>query len=362
MIYLRDLSLTNYRCYKDAFFEFSPYLNILVGANAVGKTSIVEAIHCLGFLKSHKATDQDVIRHGETYAVIKGNFTKGEKNYEILYSLSPQGKKIQVNKKGFRQLSEYLGFLHVVFFCPEDLDITKGAPSIRRKFLDSNLCLVSDSYLKALIIYRKLLKQRNEVLKKLSDNQKYDRKLLNILTESLIPNAETITKERERFIKELKPLVEEKSLAISGGKETVSLLFKPSINKDVSWDLKKDLVAKTTTVGPHRDDFEFLINGFKAANFASQGQQRTASLALKLALADYLSKKTEDIIIILDDVFSELDADRQNQILKLLNSEYQIFITTTTINNLSAEVINGSKIMTIKREGLDYARTKEINL
>lgn len=360
MIYLKDLRLTNYRCYKDAAFDFSPHLNILVGSNAAGKTTVVEAVHCLGFLKSHKAgTDADIIRYAEDFTVIKGSFVKAGKNQEVVFSLSPQGKRILVNQKPFRQLSEYLGFLHVVFFCPEDLEIVKGSPGVRRKFLDSNLSLVSETYMKSLIIYRKLLKQRNEVLKNISENRKYDRKLLDILTETMIPKAEAIIKERETFINELNPLIEEKSLAISGGKEKVSLLYIPSIKtgtkRDLFFDIKKDLHSKTTTSGPHRDDFEFLINGFNAAAFASQGQQRTAALSLKLALADYLNKKTADIIIILDDVFSELDSERQNQILKLLNSEYQIFITTTSISHLSEEILNDSKIITVRREDYENA-------
>ncbi|MGB4695405.1 MAG: DNA replication/repair protein RecF [Bacilli bacterium] len=350
MIYLKGLKLTNYRCYAEASFEFSSHLNILVGANAAGKTSVAEAVHCLGFLKSHKASDQDLIRHGETFSVVKGSFEKGEEDYEIVFSLSPEGKRIQANKKSFRLLSEYLGFLHVVFFCPDDLEIVKGAPAVRRKFLDSNLCLLSPSYLQNLLLYRKVLKQRNEVLKHLGENQKYDHKLLEILTASLIPKAKAISEERARLIAGLNPLVEEKALVISGGKERVSLEYEPNLNGEGDWNLKRDLAAKTTTTGPHRDDFEFFINGFKASAFASQGQQRTAALALKLALADYLGQKTEDIIIILDDVFSELDVDRQNQILKLLKPEYQIFITTTTIKNLSPDITKDSKVLNIKRE------------
>jgi len=346
MIHLKGLKLTNFRCYVDASFAFSPHLNILVGANAAGKTSIAEAIHCLGFLKSHKASDQDLIRHGENYAVVKGAFQKDGENCEVIFSLSPEGKRIQANNKSFRQLSDYLGFLHVVFFCPDDLEIIKGSPAERRKFLDSSLCLLSPAYLQNLILYRKILKQRNEVLKNLGENQKYDQNLLKVLTETLVPKAEAISKERAKFLSELNPLVAEKASVISGSKERVSLSYKPCSE----WDQKRDLVAKTTTAGPHRDDFEILIDGFEAASFASQGQQRTAALALKLALADYLSRKTDDIIIILDDVFSELDSERQNQILKLLEQGFQIFITTTSASSLSPEIIQRSKLLKIGRE------------
>ncbi|MDD3999294.1 MAG: DNA replication/repair protein RecF [Bacilli bacterium] len=353
MIYLQGLKLNNFRCYTQGDFEFSSGINILVGENAVGKTSIAEAIHCLGFLKSHKASgDNEMIRKGADFSVIKADIVKSGKVNEVLLSLTSQGKKIQVNHKVFRQLSEYLGYLHVVFFCPEDLDIVKGSPSIRRKFLDSNLCSINEAYIKDLILYRKILKQRNEVLK---NYNKYDRRLLDILTKSMIPPATTIIDERKKFIDAINPLIEEKSRFISGGQERVTLIYQPNLTGSIEGliaNTKNDLLAKTTTLGPHRDDFCFEINGAKASQYASQGQQRTAALALKLAFADYLKEKTEDIVIILDDVFSELDSKRQNEILKLMNSEYQIFITTTTINNLASEILEGSKIMTIRREDL----------
>jgi DNA replication and repair protein RecF len=298
-----------------------------------------------------------MIKRGEDFAVVMANVLKAGKKSEVVLSFTSQGKRIQVNHKAYHKLSEYLGYLHVVFFCPEDLEIIKGSPSIRRKFLDSNLCLVSEVYMKSLILYRKLLKQRNEVLKNLAENQKYNRDLLEILTKSMMPEANAIIKEREKFIEDLNPLIQEKSLHISGGKEKASLVYQPSFkaeSKELLSNIKTDLFSKTTTSGPHRDDFLFEINGYRASAFASQGQQRTAALSLKLAFADFLKKKTENIIIILDDVFSELDSERQNEILKLLNSEYQIFITTTSVNNLSSEILKESKIITISRKEREY--------
>jgi DNA replication and repair protein RecF len=355
MIYLQDLSLTNYRCYEQGHFSFLPGVNIIVGPNAVGKTSIVEAIHCLGFLRSHKTSqDEEMIRTGQEYAVINGKFIREGKRDEIILALARKGKRVQSNGKVFRQLSEYLGFLEVVIFCPEDISIVKGGPNLRRRFLDSNLALTDAVYFQSMSKYRHLLKQRNEILKELNRNGKYDLTLLRIVTESMAREAETVVRFREKFIAELSPLLEEKSLQISKGREKASLFYLPDchngIEKELMDNIRVDIQAKTTTIGPHRDDFRIDLNGVNAASFGSQGQQRTAALALKLALAEYLKQKDEEIIILLDDVFSELDKERQNELLKLINADYQIFITTTTIDNLSVEILEKSKIINIGRE------------
>ncbi|NLD25969.1 MAG: DNA replication/repair protein RecF [Acholeplasmataceae bacterium] len=355
MIYLQDLSLTNYRCYKKRHFDFMPGINIIVGPNAIGKTSIVEAIHCLGFLRSHKAAqDEEMIRTGQEYAFVNGNFIRDDKKVEISLALTHKGKRIQSNGKAFRQLSEYLGFLEVVIFCPEDMSIVKGGPNLRRRFLDINLALTDTKYFQSMSKYRRLLKQRNEILKEMNRNGKYDMALLKIVTESMAQEAEAIVRFRNAFIAELNPLIEQKSMQISKGRESATLVYFPNCSDEIVEKMLKsikiDIQAKTTTLGPHRDDFRIDLNGVAAAAFASQGQQRTSALALKLALAEYLKRRNEEIIILLDDVFSELDKERQNELLKLINSDYQIFITTTAIDNLSAEILEKSKIINIGRE------------
>ena len=365
MIYLQEMSLRNFRCYGRVDFEFSPLVNIIVGANAVGKTSVVEAIHCLGFLKSHKASlDEEMIKWNEDFALIKGRFQRDSKVDDISLALTRRGKRIQSNGKTHKQLSEYLGYLNSIIFCPEDINIIKGSPSIRRRFLDSNLVLFNPNYLRSLSKYRHLLKQRNEMLKNINKNGKYDQKYFKIVTESLAEEAEIIIRIRLEFIKNLSPLLASKSQAISNFQDYAVLKYLPSTEEELLTALNKnirnDIQAKTTTIGPHRDDFEILLNNVNSAAFGSQGQQRTIALALKLAFAEYLNLQKKDIIIILDDVFSELDNERQNEIMKIINSGTQTFITTTTIDNLSDDILNRSKIITIGKEVQEYERTTTI--
>lgn len=355
MVHLNNLQLTNFRCYRNLKMNFSNKINIFVGDNAVGKTSIVEAIHCLGFAKSHKANnDFQMIKNGESFAVIKANFEKDDKKDEIVISLSDKGKKIQRNNKVYNNISEYIGYLNVVMFCPEDLNIIKGSPSERRKFLDTNISQIRPDYLKSLIIYRKLLRQRNEILKNINDN-KYDYDLLMIVTKEMAKEAKRIVLSRLKFIDKLNPYLKEKALIISDHQETSEIRYLSNLDfhnyeKEFIEAIDSDIFARTTTKGPHRDDFSIEINAFNLAIYGSQGQQRTIALAIKLAVADLIKETSDNLIIILDDVFSELDINRQNEILRVLNQANQIFITTTTVENLSASVLEDSKVITIRKE------------
>lgn len=356
MIHLKNLQLTNFRCYQNFKMDFSNKINIFVGDNAVGKTSIVEAIHCFGFAKSHKANnDYQMIKKDESFAIIKANFEKDDKKDEIVFSLTDKGKRIQRNNKVYSNISEYIGYLNVVMFCPEDLDIIKGSPSERRKFLDTNISQIHQDYLKSLIIYRKLLKQRNEILKNINENNKYDYDLLLIVTKEMAKEAKKIVLSRITFIDKLNPYLKEKTSIISDHQEISEIKYLPNLDidnyeKGFIEAIDSDIFARTTTKGPHRDDFSVEINGFNLAAYGSQGQQRTISLAIKLAVADLIKETSDNLIIILDDVFSELDINRQNEILRVLNQENQIFITTTTVENLSASVLEDSKVITIRKE------------
>ncbi|MDD4389157.1 MAG: DNA replication and repair protein RecF, partial [Bacilli bacterium] len=209
--------------------------------------------------------------------------------------------------------------------------------------------------LNASIRYRKILKQRNEMLKMIAGNQGYDRILLKILTEQLIKEGTTIINERKKFISALNPLFNNKTKQISSGKEQG--VIKYLMNTDIdrleqvfSQKIVNEIAMQTTLFGPHRDDFEIKINGENAGTFASQGQQRTLLLASKLALTEMLANKDSPLVIILDDVFSELDSARQNQLLSMINRDFQIFITTTSIESLASKLLEHSKIIEIEEE------------
>lgn len=356
MIHINKLKLYKFRCFENYEIDFSDKINILVGDNAVGKTSVVEAIHCFGFAKSHRTNnDIQLIKSGNDHSFIKGIFENQGRKSEITLSFTEKGKKIINNSKPYSNLSDYIGFLNVVIFCPEDLELVKGGPANRRKFLDSNISQINPLYLKSSINYRKILKERNELLKIMSESEEKDYNLLSVYTQGLTKEARNIINLRKEFIEKLNPYINLKTKAISSGLEEASIKYIPCVNEDelefiFKDNLKNDLLYKTTTKGPHRDDFVIELNGQNVSDFGSQGQQRTAVLAIKLALAELIASKSDSLIIILDDVFSELDNNRQNEIISLLSKTNQIFITTTSIDSLSEKVLEGSNIITISKE------------
>lgn len=356
MFYLKQIKLHNFRCYSQYFNTFSENINILVGNNAVGKTSLVEAVCCVGLGKSHKAiNDQELIKNNETYAFVKAEFTDNDRTDEIVFSIAEGKKKIMQNGEKKARLSEYFGYINVIIFSSDDLNLIKGTPANKREFLDSGISQSNNQYLRSLFNYRKYLKQRNEFLKQVDLSTNYDALLLETITEKLIIEAKKIVSARQEFVNKINEELKRINFEISDEKDQGMIVYLPNrpadeLEKAFKERIQVDFALKTTTLGPHRDDFIPIINQKHAHSYASSGQQRTLSLALKLSLAEICKRKNHRIIIILDDVFSELDAKRQNKIMEYLDKEQQIFITTTSIDDLSEQIIQKSKIMKITKE------------
>lgn len=356
MLYLKKLKLTNFRCYSNKEFEFGPKRNIIFGRNAVGKTSIVEAIHCLGLAKSFRSVkDIDLIKKGQSFYNIKGEFHLDDERIKIMVSYDSTDKRITKNASIYRSISDYVGLINVIVFSPDDLDLVKGAPSERRKFLDQNIGQFRKSYLYSLIRYKKILKERNEFLKNQEHNN-YNNELFKVLTQGLIKEAIEIIKERQNFIEALNPIISEISSNLSMGEEIVQMVYNSNANVDNLWkraDERRsyDFFMKTTTWGPTRDDIDILLNGEKAATYCSQGQIRSITVATKLALAKLFMNNNCKLIIVLDDVLSEFDNTRQEQVLKLINKDIQTFITTTSIDNINLEIVNDSNVLEIRKGG-----------
>lgn len=354
MFYLKNLELRHFRCHDKYNCEFDPKLNVISGSNAIGKTSIIEAIYCLGLAKSFKTNnDKEMIQEKQEFARVKGVFFP--KQDEITFVVSAKGKKILKNQLEYKQLSQHIGFFNIVIFTPEDLDIVKGAPAQRRKFIDTNFAQLNTRYLQELVKYKQILKQRNELLKKEAKNAN-DFALLNVYTDTLIKSASIVIQMRQEFLAALEPYANEKMQLLSNGIETLKIVYKPSCNVEnlrKTFEEKKEyeLLTKTTVIGPHRDDFILYINGKEVDIFGSQGQQRSATLALKLGIGDFIVDSNQKLIVLLDDVFSELDEMRQNQILDLINGESQIFITTTTTKHLSNEILDKCKVIELDKDG-----------
>jgi DNA replication and repair protein RecF len=251
------------------------------------------------------------------------------------------------------RLSDYIGRLHVVMFSPEDLDLIKGPPLERRRFLDLAISQMSNQYVQYLLKYRKLLKERNDVLKGLDQN-KYDLVMLDVITEQMIHYAEKIVKERKNFIESLNPYLQKYMQLISEDDPVTTITYVASVEHDFKKVYEKkrvlDLSLKSTSIGPHRDDLFFYADNQDVKTIASQGQMRTIVLALKLSLSEMINAKYGHYpVVLLDDMFSELDYKRQHSILSKLNQNAQLFITTTDLKTIDQTIIKEAKVFTIQQ-------------
>lgn len=366
---IQSIELNNFRNYENLQISFDEGTNILFGDNAQGKTNILEAAYLSGTTKSHKGSkDKEMIRFGTNEAHLRTMVLKKGKQYRIdMHLKHNRSKGIAVNKIPMKKASELFGILNIVFFSPEDLNIIKNGPSERRHFLDAELCQLDKIYLSDLSNYNKILNQRNKLLKdmvyrpELSDT-------LPVWDMQLIDTGKKIIRRREQFVKELNEIVHEIHYRISGGKEELFLSYEPSVSADMMEQeiervRQRDLKMCQTSVGPHRDDLLFSIADVDIRKFGSQGQQRTSALSLKLSEIELVRKSIHDTpVLLLDDVLSELDSNRQNYLLNSI-CDTQTIITCTGLDefirnrfeiNKVFEVISGQvfeKGQVIERQG-----------
>ncbi len=351
---VKSLNLRSFRNYETFSSTFSDSTNIFIGKNAQGKTSILESLYVLGLTKSHKINkERDLIRIGAEYAKINALINLNSKDIELDIVVSKAGKKAKYNHIELERLSDYIGILNVVMFAPEDLDLIKGNPQIRRKFLDLELGQISKEYLYNLQNYRKVLKQRNDLLKAIQSKKDKDLMLLDIITDQLVGFMEKIVKQRQEFIDIVKNHANRIYKKISNSEDNFDVKYLPSIKnkfkKELSSKYQYDIITGTTNLGVHRDDIEFFINNIPIKTHGSQGEMRTAVLSIKLALIDFIHQFRDDYpILLLDDVLSELDKDRQNNLLDYIKDKTQTFITSTDINEINIKKIRKYKLFTIE--------------
>ena len=352
MFYLKNIELMNFRCYETFTTNFSEKINIIVGNNAIGKTSLIEGVYFLGLCKSFRTNeDQDLIKRGKDFFYVKGILQNDDKEYKIVTSLTEKGKKINVNDTIYKKTSDYFGFLNIICFSPADLNIVKGEPRIKRKFLDRSISQIDKTYLNNLMEYNKILKERNELLK---NYDKYSLDMLKLYTSQLAKVGKLIIERRKMFICDIEPYIQSKIKEISYD-ENVRINYKSSVDavdieKSMLDNVEKDILGKTTLIGPHRDDMSFVLNDVDAETYGSQGQQRTIALAIKLGLAEYIKEKDNKMIIILDDVFGELDFIRQKELLNVVDGDTQVFITTTTIDNINKDILEKSNVIKLEEK------------
>ena len=343
-MWLKSIHIQKFRNYKGVDLQFHSGLNIFLGQNAQGKTNLLESIYFLALTRSHRTrSDKDLIHFQEEQFTVSGVLEKKTGSIPLEISLSSKGRVTKVNHLKQSKLSTYIGNMNVVLFAPEDLQLVKGSPALRRKFIDIDLGQMKPVYLSDLTAYHHVLKQRNSYLKTANT---VDPTFLDVLDEQLADYGSRVCIHRKDFLKKLEDFGQEKHFEISNQTEKLSIRYDSSISFQDEETLRqtfitllrenrtKDLIKKTTSVGPHRDDISFYINDMNAT-FGSQGQHRSVVLSLKLAEISLIESLTnEKPILLLDDVMSELDNNRQLHLLEVISRDIQTFITTTTLDHL----------------------------
>ena len=356
-MWLKHLSIQHFRNYQELEVEFHPGLNIFLGQNAQGKTNILESIYFLALTRSHRTrNDRDLIYFESTDFKVSGQLQRETGPLPLEISLTPKGRITKVNHLKQAKLSNYIGHMNVVLFAPEDLQLIKGSPAGRRKFIDIELGQMKPLYLSDLSQYNHVLKQRNSYLK---NSEKIDATFLEVLDSQLASFGSRVIHHRLEFIKKLEAKAKEKHTRLSDNKEDLSIQYQSTVFSEEGNDIEeqflsmleknrqKDIFRKTTSIGPHRDDLAFFINNMNAT-FGSQGQHRSVVLSLKLAEIELMEEITrEKPILLLDDVMSELDNYRQLQLLETISNNIQTFITTTTLDHLK-ELPEELKIFTVQ--------------
>ncbi len=324
---IQKLTLKNFRNHTYLDLEFKKPFVYFYGSNGTGKTSILESIYFCATTKSHRTSDErELIKRDEPFTHVR--IVTDENKYDLV--LSKHGKRASIDGIEKRKISDFIGHLRVVMFAPEDLDLIKGSPANRRQFLNLEQMQLSKEYLRQLNTYKNVLKQRNSLLKKISIDDELT--FLDILGEQLFEVGIEIIQQREVFIQEVNNYLSDIYALFS--EHQVKLVYKPDVDekgfkKHLNKQQKQDILYQNTLSGPHRDDFYIDFNGFDAKSYASQGEQRLIVVALKLALLKLIENKTgKQVVLLLDDVLSELDLDKQKLFLANLPKEHQILMNS----------------------------------
>lgn len=335
---IKSIDLQNFRNYELQKIDFDSGTNILYGDNAQGKTNILEAIYVSATTKSHKGSkDKEIINFDKEEAHIRTYLEKENVETRVdMHLRKNKSKGIAIDGQKIKKAADLMGLLNVVFFSPEDLSIIKDGPAERRRFADMELCQLDSFYLYNLNHYNKIIGQRNKLLKDMYFQPEL-KETLNIWDSQLVSFGSKIIERREQFVKQLGDIIFDIHKKLSGGKEELVIAYEPDVSiedfeKQMKYNQDKDIRLKQTTTGPHRDDFSFVVNGVDIRKYGSQGQQRTAALSLKLSEIELVKKISKDTpVLLLDDVLSELDSNRQNYLLNSIGN-IQTIITCTGLD------------------------------
>lgn len=396
-MYLSHLSLSNFRNYEQLTLSLSPGLFIYYGENAQGKTNLLEAVGMLATVNSfHASSDREVVNwHAPDHiARLEGTVKRREDDVHVEIAIfdptppaiptngttpaptvelpaSTQRKRLKINSIPRRTI-DVIGQMKVVLFAPLDLHLVDGSPEERRRFLDRALCQIQPRYCQAIVKYRKIVTQRSALLKRIRENLE-DPRMLDFIDEQMTQLASQIIYERQRMIEIINQQVDPLQTAISGGREHLRVIYRPSFKVDPAWNIleaqqqyqqqlrnsrKKEIHQGVCLLGPHRDDLEFVINGINVLTYGSRGQQRTAALSTKLAELNYMRLSTGDEpVLLLDDVFSELDHWRREYLLQQVMQHEQVLLTTTDLDSFPREIVQKAHISRIEHGVVQQEQT-----
>lgn len=357
---IKQLELTNYTNYEQEKVEFSPNINILIGENAQGKSNLIDSIFFMGTGRSHRHFKELLlVKWGETFFRLKGEIINKRGNFLIEHAVKKDKKLVKINGVSIDSLKKLVGFFGTIVFTPDDLNLVKGSPDFRRRFLNRKLVQINPLFYEHSLSYQKTLLQRNNLLKR----GNISKEEIEIWNEQLSDFGSKIIFDRIKNLSKLEPICKEIHDQLSGKKEAIELKYQPSfmiseeagiekiktvfINK-LAENYQVDYKKGFTSIGPHRDDFSCYLNNIDARLYGSQGQQRTTVLTLKLAMLKLLRQETGEFpVLLLDDVFSELDQERREFLLDTINNSVQTIITTTDLTAFNKDKIRGAKITQI---------------
>ena len=360
---IRQLKLTNFRNYIDLDIQLNDNMNIFIGDNGAGKTNILESIYILSLTKSNRyGVEENLINFNEEFARIIGIINNDDlvRKQEVFFTKN--SKQLFINDKEIRRSREYISKFCVIAFTPNDLEIIKGSPNVRRNMMNIDISQLQNDYVSYLNEYNSIIKIRNEYLKKMNVNGNADARYLDIVNQNLVSKASKIYYYRFDFISKINvflPKIFKKIFGIDG----LTLAFTNNIHLDeydneqvekkmlskLKRNFNLELMQGMTIIGPHRDDFYFSLNGIDMRQFASQGQQRIAVISLKIAEIYLFKEETgEKPVLLLDDIFSEIDSKKRNKIIKYLNDDIQSIITTTDINDINSDFLENAVIYNVR--------------
>lgn len=354
-MYIKNLKIINFRKIENIDIELNKNINVFIGNNAQGKTSILNAIYMLALTKFDKnINDEEIIKKGSLFGKVKGNIKVGKISKKLEVILEKNVKVLRIDGNVCNRVTDYLSNLNVIMFSPDALDIVKKSPCIRRNLINVELCQLYPSYVKILNEYNRILKIRNEYIRKNFNNINFD--YFDVVTSNLIDRAITIMNYRKAFISKLNENISNVYYKIMK-QEGLKINYvcnlpccdKNELVKFYRENFVNEISQKVTLFGPHRDDFDFYLHDENLKLYGSQGQQRVAILSLKLSeISIFKEVKGYYPIVLLDDIFSELDIEKRRNLLKFIKSNIQFIITTTDVKNISSKILNKASVFNLK--------------